>query len=186
VRTWLERAGFDPRFSSLVLALALVWGALAFATDGLFLSPRNLYNLSIQTCVVADHVVRHGLSHRRAPDRPVGRLAGGVHRDGDRVRAGRMARRRDAGAWLLSIAAGVACGMLLGAFQGWWTAYRGLPAFVVTLAGYLMFRGAAFLVADGQTLAPLSTAYQSIGGWHPRIDRSGVELGAWGRWHAQR
>jgi D-xylose transport system permease protein len=54
--------------------------------------------------------------------------------------------------------------MVLGAFQGWWTAYRELPAFLVTLAGYLMFRGAAFLVADGQTLAPLSSVYQRIGG----------------------
>jgi len=63
-----------------------------------------------------------------------------------------------------SIALGIAAGMALGAFQGWWTAYRGLPAFLVTLAGYLMFRGAAFLVADGQTLAPLSTTYQRIGG----------------------
>jgi D-xylose transport system permease protein len=67
-------------------------------------------------------------------------------------------------AWIVSILAGVATGMALGAFQGWWTAYRGLPAFVVTLAGYLMFRGAAFLVADGQTLAPLSSEYQRIGG----------------------
>src|SRR5262252_1862056 len=53
MRAWLERAGFDPRFTSLVLALALVWIALAVATDGLFLSPRNIYNLSIQTCVTA-------------------------------------------------------------------------------------------------------------------------------------
>src|ERR1700752_2279333 len=53
MRAWLERAGFDPRFWSLVLALAAIWGALALATDGVFLSPRNLYNLSIQTCVTA-------------------------------------------------------------------------------------------------------------------------------------
>src|SRR5499427_10323486 len=53
MRHWLERAGFDPRFTSLVLALVLIWGALAVATDGVFLSPRNLYNLSIQTCVTA-------------------------------------------------------------------------------------------------------------------------------------
>ena len=38
------RAGFDPRFTSLVLALAAIWIALAVVTDGIFLSPRNLYN----------------------------------------------------------------------------------------------------------------------------------------------
>ena len=53
MRSWLERAGFDPRFTSLVLALAAIWIALAVVTDGIFLSPRNLYNLSIQTCVTA-------------------------------------------------------------------------------------------------------------------------------------
>jgi D-xylose transport system permease protein len=44
-------------------------------------------------------------------------------------------------------------GVLVGIFQGWWVAYQGVPAFVVTLAGYLMYRGAAFMVADGQTIA---------------------------------
>ena len=53
MRSWLERAGLDPRFTSLLLALAGIWVALAVATDGIFLSPRNLYNLSIQTCVTA-------------------------------------------------------------------------------------------------------------------------------------
>jgi D-xylose transport system permease protein len=53
MRAWLERAGYDTRFTSLVLALALIWAALAVATDGIFLTPRNLYNLSIQTCVTA-------------------------------------------------------------------------------------------------------------------------------------
>jgi D-xylose transport system permease protein len=44
----------------------------------------------------------------------------------------------------------------------------GLPSWSllgwVTLAGYLMFRGAAFLVSDGQTLAPLHQTYQALGG----------------------
>src|ERR1700751_3749365 len=53
MRSWLGKAGFDPRFTSLVLALAVVWIALGVATDGVFLTPRNLYNLSIQTCVTA-------------------------------------------------------------------------------------------------------------------------------------
>jgi D-xylose transport system permease protein len=53
MQAWLDKAGFDTRFASLVLALAAIWLALALATDGLFLSPRNLYNLSIQTCVTA-------------------------------------------------------------------------------------------------------------------------------------
>jgi D-xylose transport system permease protein len=164
MRAWLERAGFDPRFTSLVLALALVWAALALATDGLFLSPRNLYNLSIQTCVVA--IMSCGMVYlvvARQIDLSVGSQVAFTGMVIAFVQVEWLGAETP-GAWLASIAAGVAAGMLLGVFQGWWTAYRGLPAFVVTLAGYLMFRGAAFLVADGQTLAPLSGAYQRIGG----------------------
>lgn len=164
MQSWLEKAGFDPRFTSLVLALALIWVALALATEGIFLSPRNLYNLSIQTCVTA--IMACGMVYlivARQIDLSVGSQMAFTGMLIAFVQIEWLGAETP-WAWLLSIFAGVAAGMLLGAFQGWWTAYRGVPAFVVTLAGYLMFRGAAFLVADGQTLAPLSTVYQRIGG----------------------
>jgi D-xylose transport system permease protein len=164
MRSWLEGAGFDTRFTSLVLALALTWAALGYATDGIFLTPRNLYNLSIQTCVIA--IMACGMVYlivARQVDLSVG---------SQMAFAGMLiawAQIEWLGAetpfaWAASIAIGIAAGLAMGAFQGWWAAYRGLPAFIVTLAGYLIFRGAAFLVADGQTLAPLSNAYQRIGG----------------------
>jgi D-xylose transport system permease protein len=59
---------------------------------------------------------------------------------------------------------GVALGALIGFWQGYWVAYRAIPAFVVTLAGLLMFRGGAFLVTDGRTVAPLDPTYQLLGG----------------------
>jgi D-xylose transport system permease protein len=164
MRSWLERAGFDPRFTSLVLALAVIWIALAVATDGIFLTPRNLYNLSIQTCVTA--IMSCGMVYlivARQIDLSVGSMMAFTGMVIAWVQTQKLGAEAPY-AWLVSIGAGIACGMVLGAFQGWWTAYRGLPAFLVTLAGYLIFRGAAFLVADGQTLAPLSTVYQRIGG----------------------
>lgn len=164
MRAGLERAGFDPRFTSLVLALAAIWIALAVATDGIFLTPRNLYNLSIQTCVTA--LMACGMVYlivARQVDLSVGSQMAFTGMLIAFVQVQWLGAETP-GAWVISIATGIVAGMLLGAFQGWWTAYRGLPAFVVTLAGYLMFRGAAFLVADGQTLAPLSEAYQRIGG----------------------
>ncbi|APV48672.1 sugar ABC transporter permease [Betaproteobacteria bacterium GR16-43] len=164
MRAWLEKAGFDPRFTSLVLALALIWVALALATDGIFLTPRNLYNLSIQTCVTA--LMACGMVYlivARQIDLSVGSQMAFTGMVIAWVQVEGLGAETPF-AWIASIGAGLVAGMLLGAFQGWWTAYRGLPAFVVTLAGYLMFRGAAFLVADGQTLAPLSTTFQRIGG----------------------
>jgi D-xylose transport system permease protein len=164
MRSWLEKAGFDPRFTSLVLALGAIWIALAIATDGIFLTPRNLYNLSIQTCVTA--IMACGMVYlivARQIDLSVGSQIAFTGMIIAFVQVKWLGPETPY-AWLVSIAAGMAAGAVLGVFQGWWVAYRGLPAFLVTLAGYLMFRGAAFLVADGQTLAPLSTAYQRIGG----------------------
>jgi D-xylose transport system permease protein len=164
MRSWLEKAGFDPRFTSLVLALGAIWIALAIATDGIFLTPRNLYNLSIQTCVTA--IMACGMVYlivARQIDLSVGSQIAFTGMIIAFVQV-RWLGPETPNAWLASIAAGVAAGAILGVFQGWWVAYRGLPAFLVTLAGYLMFRGAAFLVADGQTLAPLSSTFQRIGG----------------------
>jgi D-xylose transport system permease protein len=164
MRQWLEKAGFDPRFTSLALALVLIWAALAVATDGIFLTPRNLYNLSIQTCVTA--IMACGMVYlivARQIDLSVGSQMAFTGMVIAFVQVRWLGPDAPLAA-IASIALGIAAGMMLGAFQGWWTAYRGLPAFLVTLAGYLMFRGAAFLVADGQTLAPLSDGYQRIGG----------------------
>ena len=164
MRSWFERAGFDPRFSSLVIALAAIWVVLAILTDGIFLSPRKLYNLSIQTCVTA--IMACGMVFiivARQIDLSVGSQMAftGMLIAWTQVT---WLGAETPGAWMLSIGAGALGGVLVGLFQGWWTAYREVPAFVVTLAGYLMWRGAAFLVADGQTLAPLSVSYQKLGG----------------------
>src|SRR5215475_3080103 len=45
--------GIDPRMVAMLLVLIAIWIALHLSTDGLFLSPRNLYNLSIQTSAIA-------------------------------------------------------------------------------------------------------------------------------------
>lgn len=162
--SWLERAGLDARFVSLLLALAAIWVALGLATGGIFLSPRNLYNLSIQTCVTA--IMACGMVYvivARQIDLSVGSQMAFIGMLVAFVQTEWLGAETDH-VWAVSIALGVLAGLALGLFQGWWVAYRGVPAFVVTLAGYLMFRGAAFLVADGQTLAPLSTTFARLGG----------------------
>lgn len=164
MRSWLERAGFDPRFTSLVLALAAIWITLAVVTDGIFLSPRNLYNLSIQTCVTA--LMACGMVFiivARQIDLSVGSLMAFTGMVIAWMQVTWLGSDTTGAAWL-SIGGGLLAGALVGVFQGWWAAYREVPAFVVTLAGYLMWRGAAFLVADGQTLAPLALPYQRLGG----------------------
>jgi len=66
--------------------------------------------------------------------------------------------------WPLTIVFGIGLGVLVGLWQGVWVAYGGVPAFVVTLGGLLIFRGAAFEITDGRTVAPLDPVYQLLGG----------------------
>ena len=62
----------------------------------------------------------------------------------------------------LAILAALAVGALVGIWQGFWIAYVGIPAFIVTLAGMLIFRGLA-IVLVGQTVAPLPSTFNQIG-----------------------
>ncbi|KDA06020.1 sugar ABC transporter permease [Microbacterium sp. CH12i] len=71
--------------------------------------------------------------------------------------------------WPLAIVLGLVVGALVGAWQGFWVAYIGVPAFIVTLAGMLLFRGANQWVGDSQSI-PVPEGFQQIGaGYLPEI-----------------
>jgi D-xylose transport system permease protein len=186
----LARLRLDPRLSSMVAALIVIAIVLNVMTGGLFLSPENLYNLSIQTCVIA--VMACGMVYvivARQIDLSVGSLLAFSGMAAAWVQTRAFPPDSTAG-WVVSILAAVALGALVGAVQGALVAKMRIPAFIVTLAGYLMFRGAAFLVSDGQTLAPLHPTYQALGGG---VDGAigvagsiglGLLAAAWVVWHA--
>jgi D-xylose transport system permease protein len=190
----LSRA-VDLRLSSMLLALAAVWIGFWWLTDGAFLSPRNLYNLSIQGSAIA--VMACGMVFvivARQIDLSVGSLLAFTGVLTAYVQVGWIEDHPDAG-WILSILVGLGTGAAVGLFQGWWVAYRGIPAFVVTLAGFLMYRGAAFEVAEGQTIAPLDETYQRLGGgvdgsigvtWSWIVGAIAALWLAWYVWHTRR
>jgi D-xylose transport system permease protein len=160
----LRELEIDARTLGMLGALAGIWLVLDLATGGLFLTARNLYNLAVQSSVVG--VMAAGMVFvivARHIDLSVGSVLGFT----GMVIATLQAEVLPVGAawnWPLTVLAGLALGAGIGAFQGWWIAYRGLPAFVVTLAGLLMFRGGAFLVTDGRTVAPLDPGFGRLGG----------------------
>lgn len=162
--SWLRRAEIDPRVLGMLLATAGVWLVFELASDGLFLTPRNLYNLAVQSSVVGLMACGMVLVITSGHiDLSVGSLLGFT----GMVIASLQADVLPADAvwnWPLAALAGLLLGAVLGAWQGWWVAYRGVPAFVVTLAGLLIFRGAAYLVTDGRTVAPLAEGFQVLGG----------------------
>jgi D-xylose transport system permease protein len=55
-------------------------------------------------------------------------------------------------------------GAAIGAFHGWIIGYLGVPAFIVTLGGLLVWRGAAWWITSGQTVAPLDPTFRILGG----------------------
>ena len=51
--------------------------------------------------------------------------------------------------------ASLACGLAMGAWQGFWVTRLGVSSFIVTLAGMLYFRGVSMIITNGATVAPL-------------------------------
>jgi len=65
--------------------------------------------------------------------------------------------------WPLAIVLGLVIGAIIGAWQGWWVAYVGVPAFIVTLAGMLIFRGLNQAIGNANTI-PVPDGFTYIGG----------------------
>ncbi|GAA2523314.1 multiple monosaccharide ABC transporter permease [Winogradskya humida] len=71
--------------------------------------------------------------------------------------------------WPVAILFGLAIGAVIGAWQGFWVAYVGVPAFIVTLAGMLLWRGANQYVGNADTI-PVPKGFQDIGaGFLPEV-----------------
>lgn len=141
---------------AMLVAVALVFNVLS---DGIFLSPENLYNIAQQTAVVGivSTVVVLVIVARHI-DLSVGSVMGFV---GVLV----ATLQYTAGwSWQEAALAGLAVAILVSVYQGSLTAMLGVPSFVVTLGGLMSFRGAAFLVADGKTQPITDPFFLSLGG----------------------
>lgn len=64
--------------------------------------------------------------------------------------------------WFVGVLAALAIGVLMGAFQGFWVAFMGIPGFIVTLGGMLLFRGLTYLVLNNVSLSPFGGSYYDI------------------------
>lgn len=160
--------GLDARLLGMVGALALLWLMFDLITGGRFLTPRNLFNLSVQTASVA--VMATGMVFvivTRHIDLSVGSLLGFV---GMLMGALQLYILPDLlgqghwSIWIITVLFGIAVGATIGAFQGWIIGYLTVPAFIVTLGGLLVWRGAAWWVTRGQTVSPLDDTFTLLGG----------------------
>ena len=155
----LKQAAVDWRLVMMSLVLAVIALVFNFLSEGLFLSPENLYNIAQQTAVVgivATVVVLVIVA--RHIDLSVGSVMGFV---GVLIATLMYTRGWH---WIEASLAGLAVGIAVSLYQGALTAMLGVPSFVVTLGGLMSFRGAAFLVADGKTQPVTDEFFQRLGG----------------------
>jgi D-xylose transport system permease protein len=128
----------------VIVGIAIIWVIFWIANDR-FLTPGNLTNLGLQVAAIGTISIGVVLVLLLGEiDLSVGQLSG--------LAAGVMAVLNVKQGWpgWLAILAGLATGVVIGAFQGFWVTRFRIPAFVVTLAGLLAWLG-ALLVVLGET-----------------------------------
>jgi D-xylose transport system permease protein len=141
---------FDLRAYTMIIALIGIWILFSMLTEGRYLIPRNISNLARQmsiTAILAIGMVMIIVATHI--DLSVGSILG--------LTGGLAAILQ---VWyhvptVWAILAALILGALIGAWQGYWVAYHAVPAFIVTLAGQLVFRGATMGVTRLTTVAPL-------------------------------
>ncbi|MBV2358677.1 sugar ABC transporter permease [Thalassococcus sp. CAU 1522] len=170
---FLRATELDTRLLGMLAALALIWvgfhmyGALVNGF-GAFLTPRNLWNLSVQTSSIG--IMACGMVLvivTRHIDLSVGSVLGFCAIIMGVTQVWILPQWLGLGhplIWIIAVIVGMIVGTMIGALHGWLIAYRGIPAFIVTLGGLLVWRGAAFLVARGETISPVDSTFQLLGG----------------------
>ncbi len=170
VRSMFAGLEVDTRLLGLAAALILLWLAFNMLSGGLFLSPRNLWNLSVQSAAVA--IMTTGMVLvivSRNIDLSIGSVLVFIVMVMGLLQAEWIPAILGPGfdrsfLWIVVVLAGIAVGALIGGIQGFLVAYINIPSFIVTLGGLLVWRGAAFQLARGRTIAPLDSTFQLLGG----------------------
>ena len=170
VRSLFAGLEVDTRLLGLVAALLILWLAFNMLSGGLFMTPRNLWNLSVQSAAVA--IMTTGMVLiivSRNIDLSIGSMLVFVVMVMGLLQAEWIPAILGSGfdrtfLWIAVVLAGIAVGAVIGGMQGFLVAYIGIPSFIVTLGGLLIWRGAAFQLARGRTIAPLDSTFQLLGG----------------------
>src|SRR5262245_35982676 len=191
--SWRETARateVDTRLVGMIVALVVIWLGFNVLSGGDFLTARNLWNLSVQSTSIA--ITATGMVLiivSRNIDLSVGSLLGFLGYTMALVQTDGMiaffgldvtfpGMKGSSYSWVVALAVGAVLGALIGGLTGFIVAYGGVPSFIVTLGGFLVWRGAIFRTGgkQGQTLSPLNETFQLIGG-----GAKGT-LGEWRSW----
>ncbi|MBL0374646.1 sugar ABC transporter permease [Rhizobium sp. KVB221] len=173
IKTFLRATEIDTRMLGMLGALLLIWLGFHFYGyfangNGAFLTYRNLWNLSVQTSSIT--VMATGMVLvivTRNIDLSVGSMLGVTAMMMGVLQVWILPNILGIGhpsIWILTVIFGLIAGTLIGTFQGYLIAFLEIPSFIVTLGGLLIWRGAAWWVARGETIAPIDANFALIGG----------------------
>ncbi|MFT4029916.1 MAG: sugar ABC transporter permease [Protaetiibacter sp.] len=156
--SWLTHVLSDLGKNGIFIALVAVVVLFSITTNGILLRPQNISNLIVQNgyilvlaigmvmVIIAGHI-----------DLSVGSVAAFVG-----ACSGVFAVHWGL-PWWLSIVLSLLIGAAVGVWQGFWIAYVGIPAFIVTLAGMLIFRGLALVVLGNANIGSFPAEYRALG-----------------------
>jgi putative multiple sugar transport system permease protein len=167
----VQYLGSQLRQIGLFIALIVIVVFFQITTNGITLAPINVSNLVVQNSyililavgmvmvIIAGHI-----------DLSVGSVVAFIG-----AMAGVMISQWHI-PWPLAVLLCLVIGALVGAWQGFWIAYFGIPAFIVTLAGMLVFRGAAQIALGNQQISFFPIEFRAIGsGFLPAFGSTGYE-----------
>src|SRR4051794_21539112 len=152
-----RRLSFNPRQSGIYVAFALIVVLFSVLTNGALLEAQNISNIVVQNSyililaigmiliIIAGHI---DLS------------AGSVVAATGAVSAVLMVNNDVH--WSIAIPLTLLFGAAIGAWQGYWVAYFGIPAFIVTLAGMLIFRALTLVILGSQGIGPFPETVRSM------------------------
>lgn len=142
----------------MVIALAVVIILFQIITGGVLLKPLNISNLISQNSyvfILATGMLLCILTCGNV-DLSVGSVAGFI----GAISAVLILKMNMP--VLPAILISLAIGIIIGVWHGFWIAYVGVPAFIATLAGMLVFRGLTMVILQGTSLAPMPSGYNFI------------------------
>lgn len=154
----MDRAKEILKKNTMLIALMIITILFALLTGGTLLVPRNVTNLIAQNgyvVVLAVGMLMCILTGGNI-DLSVGSIVALVG-----ALAGTLIVNKGMNIWL-SMAICLGVGILIGVWQGFWIAYIRIPAFIVTLAGMLLWRGVALIILGGLTISPFPGNYLNL------------------------
>ncbi|MCS7480264.1 multiple monosaccharide ABC transporter permease [Umezawaea endophytica] len=152
-----RRFSINLRQSGIYVAFGLIVVLFTFLTDGALLQPQNISNIIVQNSYVLILAIGMILiiiaGHIDLSAGSVVALTGAICA----VLTVNMGLP-----WPLAVLVTLVAGAVIGAWQGYWVAYFGIPAFIVTLAGMLVFRALTLTVLGNQGIGPFPDQIRTL------------------------